>query len=151
MNKNDFIFKYLSNIYVKLKQKKMNSFDLKIQNLKKEIENEKKILEKKQKYINELSKNNDELKNRYNDLFKLFKSNRKILKIKNNNYNISTWENVFIIKKSFKFIIQTKQGEDIYVFDRNLKDFLEYFITLNYSIVVLHVDKDTIVLDFRVN
>lgn len=151
MNKKDFIiFKYLSNIYVKLKQKKIHSLDLRIIDLQNKIQFKKQVLEDKQKYLNKLNNDNNIIKVKYNNMLSILKNGKKVLNIENDNYCVSAWENVFIKKKILNYTIETKSGQEIYTFDKTLNAFIEYFITFNYSIVVLSIDKNRIVLDFRI-
>jgi hypothetical protein len=150
MNKNNFItLKFLSNVYLKLKEMRMNSFDRKIQGLQMQIDKRKILLEQNKQYLDTLTAENDLIKKDFYNITKLFENENKTITIKNNNYDLDLWENVFIKKKSSYYVIQTKKEQEIYVFNENMNDFLASFLTLSHSIVILSVDKYRIVLQFR--
>jgi len=150
MNKKDFTnFKFFSYIYLKLKIKTVNSLEVRVQTLMKELEKDKKLLEENNQYFDKILEENKSIKNYYFNLVKLFENENKSLSIRNNNYNISVWENVFIQKKSSYYIIRTKKEEDIYTFNTNLNDFIDYFLTLDYSIIVLSISPSRITLQIR--
>ena len=150
MNKNDFItFKFLSSIYLKIEEKKLNSLDVEIKALHQQIENEKKLVEQNGQFLDKLIEENVSMKNNCNSLLKLFENTNKTISIRNNNYDISIWENVYIKKKSSYYVIQTKREQDIYVFNENMNDSIEYILNLDYHILVLSVYSNRILLQFR--
>ena len=147
MNKNDFItFRFLSSIYLKAKEKKSKYLDVKIKNLQTQIKSQKKLIEQKKYSISGLMEENTSIKKNHNDMIKLFEN--KTLTIPNNNYDICPLENVFIKKESSCYIIETEKKQTIYVFSENMTASIEYFLTLKYSIIVLSVDRNKIVLQF---
>jgi len=152
MNKNDLInLKFFSSIYLKLKERKVTSLEMKVNALMKEIENEKNSLDQNNQYFDLLRRENISIQNEYLNLQKLFENENKSIAVKNNNYHVSMWENVFIQKKSPNYVIQAKKsGEDIYIFDKSMNDFIAYFLTLNYSIIVLSISRKSITLQFSV-
>ena len=153
MNKNDIInLKFFSSIYLKLKEKRVNYLEVKVKGLKKEIEIQRNLLNQNDQYFNRLIKENTSIKKEYHDLIELFENENKTISIRNNNYNISIWENVYIRKKLSYYVIQTKrQEDDIYTFNKDMNDFIDYFSTLDYSIIVLSISKKRIVLQLRLN
>ena len=151
MDKNDFFnLKFFSNIYLKLKEKRVTSLEMNLNALNKEIEAEKKSLQQNNEYLNKLTEENTQIKKEYLNLMKLFENENKTISSKNNNYNISIWENVYIRKDLSYYVIQTKKGENIYTFDKSMNDFVEYFSTLDYSIIVLSISIKRITLQFRI-
>ncbi|MBC8062887.1 MAG: hypothetical protein H7Y18_19835 [Clostridiaceae bacterium] len=150
MNKNYFTnLKFFSSIYLKLKEKTVNSLDLKVKGLENQIEKEKKLLEENNQYLDIILLENTSIKGEYYNHLKLFKNENKSISIRNNNYNISIWENVFIRKQLSYYVIQTKKEEDIYTFNKSMNNFIDYFLTLDYSIVVLSVSEKRITLQLR--
>lgn len=153
MNKNDFVnLKFFSSIYLKLQEKKVDHLEVKAMRLKKEIEKEKKLLQQNHEYFDKLLAENALIKKQYDHLMLLFENENKTISIRNNNYRISIWENVFIEKKSAYYIIKSKREEDgIYTFNKDMNGFIDYFLTLDYSIVVLSISKKRINLQIRLN
>lgn len=151
MNKNNLTnFKFLSEIYVSFKQKKLNSLNERANKLRAQIENEKAIIQEKTQYFQQLKERNNSVKNSYNDLINLFADEYKAFTIPNNSYNIKVFENVFIQRKLTSYIIVTKTGEEIYTFDTKFNDFLEYLLTLNYSIIVLSAEPRSLSLKINI-
>jgi len=153
MNKKDFAnLKFFSSIYLKLKEKKANSLEAKIKELKKRIETEKKSLSQSNQYLDKLIRENTSIKKQYINLIKLFENENKTISIRNNNYNVSIWENITLQKIFSYYVIRAKREEEaLYTFNKDMNDFWDYFLTLDYSIIVLSVSKTKIVLQFRLN
>jgi hypothetical protein len=150
MHINDFInFKFLSNLYLKLKEQRLTSIEVRIQELHQEIEKEKKLLDKKTATLEKLVEENTLIKKDYHRILNLFYNENKTISIRNNNYDISPWENVYLKKKPSHYVIQTKKEQDIYIFSEDLNSFLEYFLTISHSMIVLSVDKKRIVIQIR--
>lgn len=151
MNLSNFInFKFLSSIYLKIKERELNLLYKKIQELQRQIESEKIQLKKDTQYLDKVMEQNTIIKKNYENLLNLFQNENKTFWIHNSDYNISPWENVYIKKKAPNYIIETKREQAIYVFDASMNDFLDYLSTLNCSIIVLSVDKSRIVLQLRI-
>ena len=153
MNKKDFVnLKFFSGIYLLLKEKRANSLEAKIKEFKKRIETEKKLLSQCNHYLDNLIRDNTSIKKEYINLIKLFENENKSISIRNNNYNVSIWENISIQKISSCYVISAKKEEmALYTFNKNMNDFWDYFLTLDYSIIVLSVSKTKITLQFRIN
>lgn len=143
-------FKFLSKIYIGFKHKKLNYLVQKNKKLHFQIESQKTLIERKKQHLKQLIEQNSSVKNNYQNLINLFYSDYKTFAIPNNSYNISVFENVFIIKKISSYIIETKRNEEIYVFDEKLNDFLDYLLTLHYSVIVLSVETQKIVLKINI-
>ena len=151
MDKNNFItFKFLSSIYIKLKRIRLNSFDSRIQSLHKQIETGKITLQENRQSLDGLTAENILIKKDFYSITKLFENENKTISIKNNNYNVDLWENVFIKKESSYYVIKAKNAGVIYVFNENMNNSLDYFIVQDYSMVIFSVDKYRIILQFRV-
>lgn len=150
MGKKSFIdFRFLSSIYLKFNEKRLNFSNSKIHKLQEQIEIENSLLEYNKKRFDELSIENTLIKKNYADILKLFENVNKTISIKNDNYDITIWENVIIKKENSSYVIQTKREQVIYVFNEKMNDFIDYFLTLHHSIIVLSVDNDNIVLHIR--
>lgn len=152
MKDNDITsLKFLSKLYLKLKQNKLNSMDSRLQNLHCQIENKQTVVEKKKLYVKQLIEQNCFIKNKLDNAIKLFYTQNKTFAIPNNSYNLSVFGNVYIAKKSFSYIIETKKKEEIYIFDAKLNDFLDYLLSLNYSVIVLSVEAREIILKINIH
>lgn len=151
MGKNYFSnFGFLSKLYLKLNERQLISLDSKIKELQRQIEAKRNLLEQNKHFLNRLDQENALLKKQYEYFIKLFQSENKTFTISNNNYIISTWENVFIKKRINHYVIQTKREQNIYDFDENMNDFFDYLITLSYSLLVISADSYRIILQLRV-
>jgi len=148
-NLNFGMLKFSSTIYRKLKENNLNSIDKNIEKLHQQIEEEMKLMTEKKQCLAKILDNNIALKRSYYQIKGLFENENKTISIKNHNYKLSAWENVFIKKVSSTYIIITKSDEEIYVFHENMCVFLEYLASLNYSIITLSVDKNNIILQIR--
>lgn len=150
MNVEKFIsFKFLSSLYLKFKENRLHQLDLKIKELKQKIEEEKARVEQGRQELDKLIAQSISVKRDYESILRLFQDENKTIWIKNHGYNLYPWENVYIRQKGSSYSIVTKREEEIYVFDEELKGFLDYLSSLSYSIIVLSVDKSRIVLQLR--
>lgn len=147
MNKNNlFNLKFLSVFKLKQKEKSLILLDENIKTLKYKIQLEKNSLEIETKNLDKLTIENKFIKKEHISFFKLLQGQENTFWIKNNNYNVNPFDNVLIVKKLSTFLIQTKSNETIYIFNNTLTNFLDYLLTLNYSIIVLSVDTNRILL-----
>lgn len=147
MNKNNlFNLKFLSVFKLKQKEKSLILLDENIKTLKHKIQLEKNLLEIDKKNLEKLTIENKSIKKEHISFLKLLQGKENTFWIKNNNYNVNPFDNVLIVKKSSTFLIQTKSNETIYVFNNTLTNFLDYLLTLNYSIIVISIDTNRILL-----
>lgn len=137
-------FRFLSSLYLKIKNIKLKALEDKIEKLKAAIDEESAKLLEEQAQLQKLYEENSMILDKYLKMEDLFKNQKKILTIKNNDYRLERWENVYIIKQSSGYFIQSKRQENIYQFADNMRTFLDYLLTLDYSIIVLSVDKNII-------
>ncbi len=142
-------FKFFSNFYLSGKEKKLKALDRQIEQLKLSIKNEKTLIENNEKTAIELEKISFDISKKYISTIEFFINTSKIFFIKNNGYNVSSWDNLNLVYLSKSYVLQTKKGEIIYAFKVYLNDFFKYVNTLNYTIIVLSVDKNYIELEFR--
>ncbi|SCN24884.1 hypothetical protein N3C_2025 [Clostridium sp. N3C] len=142
--------KFLSNFYYKLKERRLKDLEQKIQNLKEEIEKEKLLKDRSAVYLDKLLEENKALKEHYEQQVKLLAKRNNTITLKNNNYNVKQWENLTLAKIGSNYAIQTKAMETLYVFEDDMKDFLQLLQTLDYSIIVLSVDSSRVVIQFRI-
>lgn len=147
--RSDLNFKFLSKLYRKIKNARLKSLEMNIQKLRKQIELENKQYAVDTELFNSLQQKNNTVKEKYSKMLELFKGEYKTITIKNNNYNVKQWDNLLIEKRKQNYLLQTKRKEDIYIFEEIMNDFIEFFLTLQYSIIVLSVDKTRIVIQFR--
>lgn len=114
-----------------------------------QLDNEKALLKQNKQSLDVLKGENILIKEDFKSITALFENENKTITVKNNNYEVDLWENVFLKKESSYYIIESKKGEVIYVFNENMNDFLDSFQALSCSIVILSVDNYRIVLQFR--
>lgn len=148
---NHITFKFLTSLYLKLKEKRLNSLDRKIQDLKEQIEDKKKLFKQNTASLEKLAAEKNSLINQYHRMLELLEKGNKTIAIRNNSYDVTPWENVYIKKSSDTYVIQTKRGQNIYVFTEDIIPFIDYLLTQNTSIIVLSVDDKRIGLQFRLD
>lgn len=147
MSKNDFInFKFLSKIYLKLKKNRLESIESEIKALKEELQRERQKIEDSKAQIEKIKLESNSFKARSEQLDKLLDGKTYTINVKNNNYILSPWENLQIKKLSAGYSIISKAQQTIYVFEDNMKYFLEYALNINYSVVVLSADRNNVQL-----
>lgn len=149
-NQENSNFKFLSNFYYKLKERRLKDLDKKIQNLKEEIEKEKLLKDNSSLYLDKLLEESGEVKRYYEQQIKLLASRNNTITLKNNNFKVKQWENLTLAKVGSNYAIQTKGMETLYMFEDDMKDFLQVLLSLDYSIIVLSVDSSRVVIQFRI-
>lgn len=142
--------RFLSNFYYKLKEKRLKALEQKIENLKKELEEEKLQKDKSTAYLDKFLEENKALKKQYEQQLKLLASRNNTITLKNNNFKVKQWENLILAKIGANYVIQTKAMETLYIFEDDMKDFLQLLQGLDYSIIVLSVDSSRLVIQFRI-
>lgn len=147
MNKNYFVnFKFLSKLYLKLKKNKLKSTEADIKNLKLQIEKEKIIIEQTSQQLDKLVSERDNYRANADKLDKMLENKTYTIGLKNNNYDLKPWDNLMIKKISSSYAIIDKSQQTIYILEETMKEFIEYILTINHSIVVLSVDRSKIQL-----
>ncbi|MDT8716792.1 hypothetical protein IAI10_08990 [Clostridium sp. 19966] len=147
MNKNYFVnFKFLSKLYLKLKKNKLKSTEADIKNLKLQIEKEKIIIEQTSQQLDKLVSERDNYRANADKLDKMLENKTYTIGLKNNNYALKPWDNLTIKKIFSSYAIIDKSQQTIYIFEETMKEFIEYILTINHSIVVLSVDRSKIQL-----
>lgn len=118
----------------------------------KNLDNKKKLYEEEKKKIEKRLNNNIEsekkikfensiLKEEYDNLKKMLKERGLIFEIFNNHYDIKEWDNLFFKKEDGHYIITTKKGECVKVFNEEVSAIIEESINelKAYSMVVIRV------------
>lgn len=107
-----------------------------------EINKNKEILER-EKFKNSL------LRDQYNSLMRILSERGVILYIKNNNYNIKEWENLYIIRKKNKNFIVSKAGIQLNELDERISEVFSREISNNeYGLIVTRVENKKIKIQF---
>ncbi|MCY6371944.1 hypothetical protein [Clostridium ganghwense] len=137
------------NKYIESKQNIINNLDNnrllleeEINRKKEEINRNKQILQK-QKFKKSL------LKDQYNSLLRILKERGVIIYIKDNNYSIREWDNLYIKKEKNKNFIVSKNGNVLNELDERIsKVFSKEISSGDYRLVVTRVENKKIKIQF---
>lgn len=143
--------KNFNNYYIKQKENEFRKLEEKKFKLSREIEQENiKLINNKEK-LERLNLENEQMKNQYNSLKDMAINRGIVLGIENKNYKIKEWDNLFIEKKGNKYILLTKNREEIYSLEKD--DFLVFqdLFSEGYSssVIVIRVTPKLIKVQVR--
>ncbi|KEI00229.1 hypothetical protein IRP63_03660 [Clostridium botulinum] len=145
MEREEFQKKILNN-YIKKKENQIESLKNKALNMNKNIEKEIDTMKKNKQVLEKLKQKKSMLLNQYNYLLNKVKYEGIFINIRNNNYSIKQWENLFIIKQNKEFIIVNKKGEHLDILQKELVGILyNELIEKRYSLMVMRISSRVIV------
>lgn len=151
MSKDNFFnSNFLSKLTLKQKEQEVLSLDKNISTLKSKIALEAETLQQNTLILHKLKHRNEKLKKDYLNILQGFKTMKKTFWIKNNNFKLSVFDSVFLLKDSTCFILKTKHDEVIYVFDASLNNFFNYIILVEHRFIALSVDSNRILIELKV-
>ncbi|OOV50774.1 hypothetical protein B1A66_12865 [Clostridium botulinum D/C] len=132
--------------YIKKKENQIESLKNKALNMNKNIEKEIDTMKKNKQVLEKLKQKKSMLLNQYNYLLNKVKYEGIFINIRNNNYSIKQWENLFIIKQNKEFIIVNKKGEHLDILQKELVGILyNELIEKRYSLMVMRISSRVIV------
>lgn len=152
MKDNDFLnFTFLNRYYIKQKEKELKRLEAKGKQLEKFIETEKLQLEQSKIKLEKLNKENIYLKEQETRLKNMIIHNGILLDAENNSYNINEWDNLYIIKKNYNYIILSADNEEIYTLEKDISFIIDDLVKNNYtlSIIAVRVNPKYIKLQLR--
>lgn len=146
---NKHIDSEILNKYIDSKQHIMNNLTINKEALEEEINKKieetninKEILEK-EKLKNSL------LRDKYNSLMRIIREKGAILYIKNNNYNIKEWENLYIIIEKNRNFIASKTGIKLSELDERISKIFSKEIRNNdYRLIITRIENKKIRIQF---
>ncbi|MFD3156035.1 hypothetical protein ACFIJ5_04120 [Haloimpatiens sp. FM7330] len=145
-------FKFITNIYIKRMEEKKCTLEELTNKYKKHMELEKNKLEENINKLNKLQDENNMLIEKFKILKNILRKKGIILYAKNNNYEIEEWENLYLEKKGYIYLIKSKEGyvvkeldaESSYLIDKLLLE------SNNYRILVIRKDPNKIKMQMRI-
>lgn len=141
-NDNDYYLEKIKNKTIKLDQKK-SQYEV-------EIMQQNNLLEHNNYAMQNLKCENDVLCDEYNSLIRLLHDQGIIFEMIFNEYTPHQWENLFIIKNSKGYEIQTKSGSVLRMLDEKFSKIIEDIDKKDtYSLIVIRVTDKTALVQLR--
>lgn len=143
--------KNLNKFYIKQKENEIKKLEEKTLNLERQIEYEENLAKKNRQDFEELKDKNLYLKTQYNTLKSTLISMGVLLDIENINYNIKEWDNVYLKKRGNRFLVITKNQEELLFIDKETSSILQDIFNDGYvcSLVVIRVSEKSIKVQLR--
>lgn len=140
--------KNINNYYLEKIKNKINKLDLKKNKYELEIIQQNNLLEQNNSAIQKLKVTNDMLHDEYNSLIRLLQKQGIIFEMNFSEYTPKPWENLFIIKVSKGYEIQTKTGTMLMMLDEKFLEIIQDIDKKDdYSLIVIRVmDKTALAL-----
>jgi hypothetical protein len=136
---------YLGSIKNKIKQ-----LDLRKEQYEVQLIQQKKFLEQNNFAIQKLKFTKDILHDQYNSLIRLLEKQGIIFEINFSEYKPHQWENLFIVKTSKGYEIQTKTGRSLMMIDENFSTIIQDVNKRNsYSLIVMRVTDKVAMVQLR--
>ncbi|MGH4139527.1 hypothetical protein [Clostridium sp.] len=143
-NGNDYYLEKIKNKTIKLDQKK-SQYEV-------EIMQQNNLLEHNNYAMQNLNSENDVLSDEYNSLIRLLHEQGIIFEMIFYKYTPHQWENLFIIKNSKGYEIQTKSGSVLRMLDEKFSKIIEDIDKKDaYSLIVIRVTDKTALVQLRFN
>lgn len=143
-NGNDYYLEKIKNKTIKLDQKK-SQYEVKIMQ-------QNNLLEHNDYAMQNLNKENDVLCDEYNSLIRLLHDQGIIFEMIFYKYIPHQWENLFIIKNSKGYEIQTKSGRVLRMLDEKFSKIIQDIDKKDtYSLIVIRVTDKTALVQLRFN
>lgn len=143
--------KNLNKYYIEQKESEFRRMEKKKLRLSREIEQESRMLTNNKDKFERLKLENESLKNQYKNLKDMTVSRGIILDIENRNNKIKEWDNLLIEKKVNRFIVLTKDREEIYSLEKDIFPVFQDLFSEGYScsVVVIRVNPKLIKVQLR--
>ncbi|HEY5587574.1 MAG TPA: hypothetical protein VIK86_01310 [Candidatus Paceibacterota bacterium] len=139
-----------NNYYLESIKNKTKKLDLKKAQFELEIMQQNNLLVQSNSAVQKLKCTNDVLHDEYNGLIRLLQKEGIVFEINFNEYSPQTWDNLFIVKGSKGYEIQTKTGIRLMMLD---KEFLKIIQDIHkkdsYSLIIIRVTDKTALVQLR--
>lgn len=137
------------NKYIDSKQHIINNLSSNKKELEKDINKKIEEINKNKEILEREKFKNSLLRDKYNSLMRILSDRGITLYIKNNNYNIKEWENLYIIIEKNRKFIASKTGIKLSELDERIsKIFSEEIRNNQYRIIVTRVENKKIKIQF---
>lgn len=133
--------KNLNKLYVSQKENELKKLEDKALSLESQIQKEKESSEAHKGELDKLQYENNQLMSQYNMLKNMLIQMGILLDIENKSYNIKEWDNLYLKSKTNRYVVISKNEEEIYFFDKDTSCILQDIFTEGYScsLVVIRV------------
>jgi hypothetical protein len=139
-----------NNYYLESIKNKINKLDLRKKQYEAELIQQNSFLEQNNSATQKLKFTKDILYDQYNSLLKLLEKQGIIFEITFSEYKPRQWENLFIVKTSKGYEIQTKTGSNLMMLDENFSRIIQDVNTRNsYSLIVMRVTGKVALVQLR--
>ncbi len=146
MEKNNNSY-YLNNIENKIKK-----LELRKKEYEAKLVQQNKLLQLNNVSIEKLKFKKDILQDQYSTLIRLLQEQGIIFEVNFGEYKPQQWENLFIVKSSRGYEIQTKTGRGLIMLDENFSNIIQDINKKDsYSLIVIRVTGKTTLIQLRFN
>lgn len=137
------------NKYIDSKQHIINNLSSNKEAMEKEINKKIEEINKNKEILEKEKFKNSLIRDKYNSLMRILSERGAIIYIKNNNYNINEWENLYIIREQNRNFIVSKIGIQLSELDKRISKIFSKEIRNNeYRLIVTRVENKKIKIQF---
>jgi len=141
-----------NNYHLESIKNKIKKLDLRKQEYEVQLIQQNKVLEQNNSAVQKLKFTNDILHDQYNSLIRLLEKQGIIFEINFSGYKPHQWENLFIVKASKAYEIQTKTGSILMVLDEKFSNIIQDINKRDsYSLIVIRVTDKASLVQLRFN
>lgn len=141
-----------SNYYLESIKNKIKKLELKKNQYEVQLIEQSKLLEHHDSVTEKLKFTNDILHDQYNSLIRLLEKQGIVFEISLSEYKPHQWENLFIVKSTKGFEVQTKTGSTLMLLEENFSKVIQDVNKRDsYSIIVIRVTDKSALVQLRFN
>lgn len=141
-----------NNYYLESIKNKIKKLDLKKKQYEGQLIQQNKFLEHNNSVTQKLKFTNDILQDQYNSLLRLLEKQGIVFEINFSEYKPHQWENLFIVKGSKGYEIQTKTGCSLMMLDESFSSIIQDVNKReSYSLIVMRVTEKATLVQLRFN
>ncbi|WP_315120724.1 hypothetical protein [uncultured Clostridium sp.] len=141
MNKEKNFLSNFNKFYTERNKKKIKEIEGKNIELEEKIKEMKEFVQSEQMKLEDIESENNSIKEQFKRTKDIFFHRGITFTVIDKGHGIKEWDNLYINKKSGLWIVQTKEGEDIKVLDKDTSNILEEILKdKNYSLVVTRIE-----------
>lgn len=139
------------NKYIKKKEDFIHNLDNNIDKLKNNIKIKKEEINKNKISLEKIKFEKSLLQDKEKGLIRILKQRGSIIYIRNNDYNLSEWENLYIKKEKNQYFIISKNGSVLSELDdRIVKIFNKEIDKGKYSLIIIRIEGKNIKIKFSI-
>ena len=144
--------KNTNNYYLESIKNKIKKLEYKKDQYEVQLMQQSKLLERNDSISEKLKFTNDILHDEYNSLLRLLEKQGIVFELNLSEYKPHQWENLFIVKGSRGFEIQTKTGSNLMMLEENFSKVIQDVNKRDsYSLIVVRVTEKGALVQLRFN